>query len=207
MSKQKKTTKKTIAKKTTAKTTPTPTRRGRRKRVNFTYAELWKENKIQKFKAGNVVRNGKDGDGNIGVIQRPLTEIGLYCVKWHIGTPNKWDYVLGEGHEDTMVLTDEPNPLKYELWEKYPGPSSMEIKNFEEKLRKKKKEKSVQDVDLEISVLEEEYKKKKNIKTEDEVDIIVPNDSLDGDSFDRDLREYENEVLYDKIKKDLNDGE
>lgn len=195
-----------MTKQTKVKTTTT---KKRRRRVNFSYQELWKNGTNHRFHSGDVVRSGATGTGNIGIVLRPVKEIGKYDVKWHTGTPNLWDGVLGSGFEGKMVKVDEPNPFDIKTFQRYPGPSSDTIQQFEMKLKAKKElEKAnltTQDIEKNISILEEEIKKRKNIKTEEDVDIISTGGSfLDGDDDgDRDVLEYENEVLYDKIKRDL----
>ena len=182
--------------------------------LNVTNLELWKLGKNQKFKIGNVVERGN----NIGVIFNIGDNYKEYHIKWHTGTPNKWDYIEGIGIEDTLKLSNKPNPLLVDSWDRYPGPSSDLIRKIEEKRKKQieemQKNKSAKDVDKIVESIEESHKKLKYIsedlpeeideeKHDDDIDIVV-DASTESEEIEI-IQDLSVEEMYRKIKEELED--
>lgn len=172
-----------------------------------TLLELWMAGRNQKFDSGDVVRAGADGTGNIGVVRYSEKDYKIYAVKWHTGSPNKWDGVEGTCHEDAMMKVDEPNPMLVPSWERYPGPSSDEIKRLKTRMAARQDEIRKADAEKRIQALEEDIKRKKSgfyDEVAKESGIVPSQEKVFATQTDDDIVEtHDIDDVYDKIRTDI----
>lgn len=170
--------------------------------------DQWSQGQLKKFETGDVVetKNGK----KVGVIGRFIPDqYKNYRIKWHTGTPNAWDFIWSEIHEDSIRKSDVPNPIDIPSWKKYPGPSSKMIEQLQTSFAKQRNEKK--DVNAIIESLEEERKRKRSVSRwekaledddEEEVDSVVDK-TLEEECID-DGRDKSDE-MYEILKRELED--
>lgn len=138
--------------------------RGRKAKTE-TVDSQWKSGTFNPLKPGTVCRSkGSDSMKPLFVIGSQNYHVGTYNAKaWH--GPQPWDYTDTEVHYSQMEVVDIPNPTKYDMADRYPGPSSEQIrelkKKFAETARKQAEEMTQADREAALAAMEEELGKKR----------------------------------------------
>jgi hypothetical protein len=171
----------------------------RRKSGACPQRDAWTSGRNHHFQPGDVVEFGN----SIGVILYPLKDMETYLVKIRSGIPNPWDCIEISMEGKKLIKVDKPNPTTYPTYKKYPGPSSEEIRRFEERKTLKRQKRSQKEAEEALQAYEEELRKKRSVKSEDSSD---DDDIINDDEYQKDEKINENDEIYNMLKKDL-DGE